>query len=178
MTLFSMRKGATPLCVYAHRRMMAAFDDRTVSLDAPEQLAALGVALGVRTRLAVLQTLVRAEGPMNINEMARRVGLDASPVRGHLQALVAAGLAREVEAPTARERLFETPITNVVVTLEGARRAGRPPKGPLPKAAKRLQRKLDDVQKDMAKLEAKARAVQAEIQEALSEAPKDATTRP
>lgn len=149
--------------------MMPSFDDRTVSLDAPEQLAALGTVLGVRTRLAVLHTLVRAEAPMNINEVARRIGLDASPVRGHLQALVAEGLAREVEAPTARERLFETSLTNVVLTLEGARRTRRPPKGPLPKAAQRLQRKLDDLQKDMAKLEAKARAVRDEMEKVLAE---------
>lgn len=149
---------------------MPSFDDRTVSLDAPEQLAALGAALGVRTRLAVLSTLVRADRPLNINEVARRVGVDASPVRSHLEALVREELAREVEAPTARERLFETPITNVVVTLEGARRAGRLPKGPLPRAAAKLQKRLDDLQKDMAKLEAKARAVQADLAKALASA--------
>ena len=153
---------------------MAGFDDRTVTLDAPEQLEDLGAVFSSRTRLAVLNVLVRADRPLNINEIARRVNVDASPVRGHLELLLKAGLAREVDAPTGRERLFETSLRSVTVTLEGYH-ANRAPKGAEPpKSVVRLQRKLDAMQKDMARLEEKARRVQEEI----SEAWKDAASSP
>ncbi|HWG90777.1 MAG TPA: winged helix-turn-helix domain-containing protein, partial [Candidatus Thermoplasmatota archaeon] len=70
-----------------------AFDDRTITLvGAPDQLADMGALLGARTRLAVLITLVHANGPLHINEIARRVGVDASPVRTHLELLAKEGL--------------------------------------------------------------------------------------
>jgi len=144
---------------------MAGFEDRTVTLDAPEQMEDLGLVLSSRTRLAVLSVLVRADRPLNINEIARRVSVDASPVRGHLELLVKEGLAREVDSPTGRERLFETSIRNVTVALEGYH-ANRAPKGAqAPKSVVRLQRKLDAMEKDAARLEEKARRVREEIAE-------------
>src|SRR5438874_7283767 len=110
-------------------RVHPSFDDRTISLDAPEQLATLGAVLGSRTRLAVLRALVSSDKPLHINEVARRVGVDASPVRTHLELLVKAGLAREVGLDVGRERRFETVLQGVRVTLEGAERATAPEKG-------------------------------------------------
>lgn len=142
---------------------MPGFDDRTVTLDAPEQLSKLGDVLGARTRLAVLAVLVRADRPLHINEIARRVGVDASPVRTHLELLAKAGFIRELE-PTGRERLFETSLTNVVLTLEGVNRAQAPERGQKPtKAIERLQRKLELMQRDIGRIEEKARRVQDEI---------------
>lgn len=143
---------------------MPGFDDRTVTLDAPEQLSDLGLVLSSRTRLAVLGVLMRADKPLNINEIARRVNVDASPVRGHLELLVKEGLAVEVETTTGRERLFETSLTKVTVTLEGYHSTRRPKKkGETPKTVARLERKLDAMRKDMARIEEKARRVQEEI---------------
>lgn len=154
---------AIVLCHHAHYRTMPGFDDRTITLDAPEQLEKLGDVLGSRTRLAVLAVLVRADRPLHINEIARRVGVDASPVRTHLELLVRAGVARELDTP-ARERLFETSLTNVVLTLEGVNRANRPERGrEPPKPVVRLQRKLEAMKRDIARIEEKARRVQDEI---------------
>lgn len=140
--------------------MMPGFDDRTVTLDAPEQLERLADVLGSRTRLAVLAALVRADRPLHINEVARRVGVDASPVRTHLELLAKAGIARELDTPT-RERLFETRLTNVVLTLEGVDRQGPSERGrEPPRAVARLQRKLDAMRRDVGRIEEKARRVQ------------------
>lgn len=155
-----------PICGYAHERIMSRFDDRTVTLDAPEQLADLGLVFSARTRLAVLGVLVRADRPLNINEVGRRVGVDASPVRGHLELLVKEGLAREMPTTSGRERLFETSLKNVTVTLEGYHAHKVAVAGKPPKAVVRLQRKLDAMRKDMSRLEEKARRVQEEINEA------------
>lgn len=62
-------------------------------------------ALSSGTRLGVLVTLLHAREPMHIREIARRVGLDPSPVRTHLEMLAKTGLAREVPEP-GRERRF------------------------------------------------------------------------
>ena len=148
--------------------MMALFDDRTVSLDAPDQLADLGAALGNKTRLAVLGVLVRASEPLNINEVARRVGVDASPVRSHLELLVKEGVAREVDAPTGRERRFETSLVNVRLTLEGVNRPPAPKDAPLPKPALRIQKRLLALQRDLARLEEKGRKLQEELRKAIA----------
>jgi DNA-binding transcriptional ArsR family regulator len=167
------RKPHRPLCAYKHD--MAGFDDRTVTLDAPDQLAELGSAFASRTRIAVLAALVRSERPLHINELARRVGVDASPVRTHLELLLKQRLVREVDSPTGRERNFETLLTGVVLTLEGVNRPLAPQKGVEPsKAVVRLQRKLDAMEKDLARLQAKARDVQAEIREEWAKAAADA----
>jgi predicted transcriptional regulator len=143
---------------------MPGFDDRTVTLDAPDQLADLGSAFASRTRIAVLAALVRADKPLHINELARRVGVDASPVRTHLELLLKEGLIREVDSPTGRERFFETTLVNVTVTLEGVNRPVAPEKGAEPpKQIVRLQRKLEAMEKDMARIAVKAREVQDEI---------------
>lgn len=145
---------------------MPGFDDRTVTLDAPDQLADLGSAFASRTRIAVLATLVRSEKPLHINELARRVGVDASPVRTHLELLLKEGLVREVDSATGRERNFETLLTGVVVTLEGVNRPAAPQRGvEPPKSVVRLQRKLEAMEKDLSRLQAKAREVQEEIRE-------------
>lgn len=138
--------------------MHAAFDDELVTLAAPAQLSELAAALASRTRLAVLQALIRSPAPLHINEVARQVGVDASPARGHLEALVKVGLAREVDAPTGRERRFETTCTEVRVVLEGVHRVRAPEKGIHPtKEVARLEKRLASLEKDRARLDAKAR---------------------
>lgn len=151
--------------------MMPGFDDRTVTLDAPEQLAALGATLASRTRLAVLHALVASDTPLHINEIARRVGVDASPVRAHLEALVKEGLAREIDSPVGRERRFETSLTNVRVTLENVNRPHDPHRGrEPPKVVARLERRLLSLAEDSARVEEKARRVREEIAKAWVEA--------
>lgn len=150
--------------------MHSSFDDRTVSLDAPDQLAQLGSVFGSRTRLAVLRTLVSAGGPLHINEIARRVGVDASPVRTHLELLVKSGLAREVELDVGRERKFETVLQGIRVTLEGAERAVAPEKGrEKPREVVKIEKRLAEIAKDEAKLAEKARKLRDELREAWME---------
>ena len=150
--------------------MHPSFDDRTITMDAPEQLALLGAVLGSRTRVAVLRTLVGAGAPLHINEIARRVGVDASPVRTHLELLVKAGLAREVGLDVGRERRFETVLQGIRVTLEGAERAVAPEKGrEKPKDVVKLEKRLAELAKDEAKLAEKARRVREEMREAWAE---------
>lgn len=150
--------------------MHSNFDDRTVTLDAPEQLATLGALLGSRTRLAVLRTLIAAGGPLHINEIARRVHVDASPVRTHLELLVKAGLAREVGLDVGRERKFETVLEGVRVTLEGAQRATAPEKGrERSRAVLKIEKKLAELSKDEAKLAEKARKLREELRAAWME---------
>lgn len=162
-------------CVHAPVSMLPGFDDRTVTLDAPDQLADLGSAFASRTRIAVLAALVRADKPLHINELARRVGVDASPVRTHLELLLKEGLVREVSAPTGRERNFEPALTGVLVTLEGVNRPVAPVKGLEPtKAIVRLQRKLEAMEKDISRIQAKAREVQAEMREEWAKVAKEA----
>lgn len=148
---------------------MSGLDDRTVTLDAPEQLAGLGAVLGSRTRLAVLGVLVRASEPMNINEIARRVGVDASPVRMHLEILLKEGLVKELDAAGGRGRRFETPLTGVRLVLEDVRKDKRPPHE-LPKPAARIQRKIEALARDIEKLETKARRYRDELTKATSAA--------
>lgn len=149
---------------------MPGFDDRTVSLDAPEQMAELGGTLASRTRLAVLRALMASGQPLHINEVGRRVGVDASPVRTHLELLVKEGVVREVDAPTGRERRFTTSLTNIRVTLENVYRAEAPQKGTPPPKVARLQRKLDALAKDAERVEERARRTREEIARAWVEA--------
>ncbi len=142
----------------------AAFDDRTVTLDGPDQLARIATSLASRTRLAVLDALVRSATPLHINEVARRVGVDASPVRGHLEALVREGLAVEVTTGVGRERRFETRLRNVRLVLEGVNRAVAPEKSvPTPRIVVKLERKLAAIAEDAAALDEKARRIRREI---------------
>lgn len=139
-----------------------------------EQLADLGGVLASRTRLAVLGVLVRASEPLNINELARRVGVDASPVRTHLELLLKEGLIREVASTTGRERKFETSLTGIRLTLENVDRPPLPPglKTP-PKDVQRIEKKIAALAKDIARIEEKARRYQAEIQAAYAKAAKN-----
>ena len=149
---------------------MPGFDDRTVSLDAPEQLADLGSTLASRTRLAVLRALMIAGQPLHINEVARRVGVDASPVRTHLELLAKERIVREVAAPVGRERRFTTSLTGIRVTLENANRPAAPARGKEPPKVARLQRKLDALAKDMERVEERARRTREEMARAWVEA--------
>lgn len=146
---------------------MASFDDRTVTLDAPKQLADLGAVLGSRTRLAVLAALVRSDKPQNINELARKVGVDASPVRTHLELLMKEDLAQEVDSPSGRERLFETNLTGIRITLIDIHKPKTLPQA-LPKAALRIQKKIDAITRDIARLEDKARRYADELKKTLA----------
>jgi DNA-binding Lrp family transcriptional regulator len=146
---------------------MPGFDDRTVSLDAPEQLADLGSVLASRTRLAVLRALMLSDAPLHINEIARRIGVDASPVRTHLELLLKERLVREVDASVGRERKFTTSTTAIRVTLENVNLAEAPHKGKEPpKVVQRLTRKLAGIAEDVARLEEKARRTREEIEAA------------
>lgn len=73
-------------------------------------------ALSSGTRVGVLMTLLSAREPMHIREVARRVGLDPSPVRTHLELLVKSGMAREVPEP-GRERRFVADVSAVRLVL-------------------------------------------------------------
>lgn len=158
--------------------MMSAFDDRVVTLDAPEQLSTLGSVLGSRTRLAVLAALLRAGQPLHINELARRVGVDASPVRTHLELLLKERLVREVDSASGRERRFETSLTSVRVVLENVDRPPLPAApAQTPKEVERIMKKVEALGKDMAKLEEKARRYQEEIKAAYAKAQKRAAGR-
>lgn len=150
-----------------------AMHDRTVTLSgAPEQLADLASLLGAPTRLAILRELMAAPEPLHINELARRIGIDASPIRTHLEMLVRAGLVREVEGGLGRVRRFETFLKDARLTLEGVNRTERPrPRvGPPPREAARLEKKLAAIADDIKGLEEKARRVQAEIDAAWAKA--------
>lgn len=153
--------------------MHASFDDRTLSLDAPEQIANLGAVLASRTRVAVLRALIASDKPLHINELARRVGVDASPVRTHLELLVKAGLAREVGLDVGRERKFETVLQGVRVTLEGVERAVAPEKGrEKPRDVVKIEKRLAELARDEAKLAEKARRLREELREAWMDEPK------
>lgn len=150
-----------------------AFDDRTVTLaGSPEQLGRLSELLASPTRLAMLAELRKAApDPLNINELGRRVGVDASPVRGHLEVLLKEGLVDEVRG-RARERLFTTRLTDAVLTLKGVERVAAEGRGPPPRAVVKLQRKLEDLDRDAAKLAAKAARVRTEIEKEWGRVPK------
>lgn len=143
---------------------MPGFDDRTVTLaGSAEQLADLGSALSSRTRVAVLAALIRAEKPLHINELARRVGVDASPVRTHLELLMKEGLVREVDSATGRERFFETNVTGIRIAIEGVNAPRVPRDVEKPKSVLRLERKMQLIEKESARLAEKAKRVQDEM---------------
>ena len=99
-------------------------------------------ALSAGTRLAVLQTLLVAQEPLHIREVARRVGMDPSPVRSHLDLLVKTGFAREIP-DASRERRFVVDVSGVRLILTPPERpvdapAGKPPT----KAIQRVNEKM------------------------------------
>lgn len=143
-----------------------AFADRVVDLlGAPEQLSDVASLLASRTRLAVLETLVKAREPLHINEIARRVGVDASPVRTHLELLLRGGIVREVASRTGRERNFETTLADAKVVLVGVNRESAPEKraGPPPKEVAKLTKRLKSIEREMTSLASKAAAIDRQI---------------
>ncbi|MFA5862136.1 MAG: helix-turn-helix domain-containing protein [Candidatus Thermoplasmatota archaeon] len=110
-------------------------------------------ALSSGTRLEVLSVLLSAQEPLHIREVARRVTMDPSPVRGHLDVLVKTGFARELPE-RGRERRFVADVSDVRVVLA-------PPTRPLgvdqnrapSKRIRRLTDHMKDVERKMHKLE-------------------------
>lgn len=121
-----------------------------------QQFGDAAFALSSNTRLAVLEALVTAKGELlHIQEVARRVGIDASPARQHLEVLVKAGFAEESPRLVGRERRFSTRVTGVKVVLEGALRGARLPTvqgKERPKTLRKVESKIDDLKEKMAKI--------------------------
>lgn len=111
MARTSLRTGAAiaPSMLGSRERILTPEADTHVFADAC-------FALSSGTRLAVLQALLLADGPLHIREVARRVGLDPSPVRTHLDLLVKTGLAQEIPDAT-RERRFIADVSGVRLIL-------------------------------------------------------------
>lgn len=147
------------------------FDDKSVTLEGqPDQLAELASVLASRTRLAVLQTLMRAPDALHINEIARRIGVDASPVRQHLEILLKQDIVEEVKG-LGRERRFTTRLRDVHVLLEGVHRAVAPEKtAPRTKQVQKLEKRLAALEAEMARLAEVGRKMKADLAEAWSEA--------
>ena len=116
-------------------------------------------ALSSGTRLAVLNTLLLAEGPLHIREIARRVGLDPSPVRTHLDLLVKNGLADELP-DASRERRFIANVSGVRLALTPPERPASVPRALEPTKAIRkatdkirsLEEKLHRIEREIAAL--------------------------
>ena len=77
---------------------------------------------------------------------------------------------REIEAGTGRERRFETPLTAIALTLQGVNRPVAAKGSQVPKAAAKVQKKLDALAKDMARIEEKARRYREQLTKATSAA--------
>lgn len=116
-------------------------------------------ALSSGTRVAILMTLTGAREPMHIREIARRVGLDPSPVRQHLEVLVKSSLAREIPEP-GRERRFVADVSDVRLFLVPPDRPSDVPPSVAPtKAIHKLtdkmlgiEEKIHRLQRDLAAL--------------------------
>lgn len=147
-----------------------AFDDRTVGLlGQPEAFADLAGVLGSPTRLAVLVVLVRSDAPLHIQEVARRVKVDASPVRTHLEVLARIGLVREVREGTGRERRFTSDLRDARLVLEGINRPREAPRERT-KAEVRLQKKLDTLSEKRERLDRQATKILEELAKAAPQA--------
>ena len=110
-------------------------------------------ALSSGSRLAVLRTLLTAPEPLHIREVARRVGLDPSPVRTHLDLLVKMGLAREIPDPS-RERRFVADVSGVRLILTPPERPLDAPAGKQPtKAIQRINEKMRHVEEKLHRYE-------------------------
>lgn len=113
-------------------------------------------ALSSGTRLQVLQTLLLADEPLHIREIARRIHTDPSPVRTHLELLVKSGLAREVPDPS-RERRFVPDVSRVRLVLTPP---DRPREVPASMEASKHIRKVTD---KMLALEEKMHRIEREL---------------
>lgn len=128
-------------------------------------------ALSSGTRLAVLQALLLADGPLHIREVARRVGLDPSPVRTHLDLLVKTGLARELP-DASRERRFVANVSGVRLILTPPERPADVPREAEPTKAIRkvtekmraLEEKQHRIERDLAELADERAALWTELQ--------------
>lgn len=110
-------------------------------------------ALSSGTRLAVLQTLLQAQAPLHIREVARRVGSDPSPVRTHLDLLVKTGLAREIP-DASRERRFVADVSGVRLILTPPERPVDTPAGKTPtKAITRISEKMRNLEEKVHRYE-------------------------
>ncbi|GEM_PF-3697256 len=116
-------------------------------------------ALSSGTRIGALMTLLHAEEPLHIREVARRVGTDPSPVRTHLDLLVKTGLAREIPDPT-RERRFVADVSGLRLVLTPPARpadvpASLPPSKAIHKATDKirgLEEKLHRIEREIVEL--------------------------
>lgn len=109
-------------------------------------------ALSTATRVAIVATLVNAGEPLHIREIARRVDMDPSPVRAHLELLVKTGFARELHEP-GRERRFVAEVSGVRLVLSPPDRPADAPPGDPPKAVRKLTEKMADLEAKIHKLE-------------------------
>lgn len=110
-------------------------------------------ALSSGTRVEVLNVLLRAQEPLHIREVARRVQLDPSPVRGHLDVLVKTGFARELPEP-GRERRFVADVSDLRLVLSPpARPADADPKKEPSKPIRKISERIEEIQAKMHKLE-------------------------
>jgi DNA-binding Lrp family transcriptional regulator len=116
-------------------------------------------ALSSGTRLGVLMTLLQADEPLHIREVARRIGIDPSPVRTHLDLLVKTGFAREIPDPT-RERRFVADVSGLRLLLTPPPRPADVPVSVPPNKAilkltdkiKGLEEKLFRIEREIAEL--------------------------
>jgi predicted DNA-binding transcriptional regulator len=110
-------------------------------------------ALSAGTRLSVLRTLLAAQEPLHIREVARRVGSDPSPVRSHLDLLVKTGFAREIPDAT-RERRFVVDVSGVRLILTPPEKPVDAPPGKAPtKAIQRVSEKMRHLEEKIHKYE-------------------------
>lgn len=110
-------------------------------------------ALSSGTRLGVLMTLLHAEEPLHIREVARRIGIDPSPVRTHLDLLVKTGLAREIPDPS-RERRFVADVSGLRLVLTPPNRPADVPATLAPnKAVHKLTEKMRGLEEKVHRLE-------------------------
>lgn len=110
-------------------------------------------ALSTATRVAILSTLLHAQEPLHIRELARRVDLDPSPVRAHLEVLVKTGFARELHE-AGRERRFVAEVSGVRLVLAPPERpADAPPGAEEPKLVRKLTARIKELESKMHRLE-------------------------
>lgn len=110
-------------------------------------------ALSSGTRIEVLKVLLHATEPLHIREVARRLQLDPSPVRGHLDLLVKTGFAREIPEP-GRERRFVAEVSDMrLVLVPPVRPADAVAANADSRPIRKITEKMKDVESKMHKLE-------------------------
>lgn len=109
-------------------------------------------ALSAGARLAVLQVLLTADQPLHIREVARRVGVDPSPVRTHLDVLVRTGFAREIP-DNSRERRFVADVSGVRLILTPPERPVDAAPGHETKAIRKLTDKIRGLEEKVFRIE-------------------------